>query len=174
ALLLFVIPSKTKKGEKLLDWDTAVKIPWDVIVLFGGGFAIAKGFGHTGLTDWIASQFSLLQGMNLVLILGLIVSAVIFVTEVTSNTATASLLLPLMGALAITLNMDPYLLMAATALACSYAFMLPAATPPNAIVYSSRRVIIMQMVRAGIVINIVAALVLTVAFGFVIPMFTGQ
>lgn len=174
ALLLFLLPSKSQKGERLLNWETAVKIPWDVIVLFGGGFAIAKGFSHTGLTGWIAGQFTLLQGMNLVVILGLIVATVIFLTEVTSNTATASLLLPLMGALAITLKMDPYLLMAATALACSYAFMLPAATPPNAIVYGSRRVTIMQMVRAGIFINILGALVLTAAFSVVIPVLMGE
>lgn len=170
ALLLFLLPSKSQKGERLLNWDTAVKIPWDVIVLFGGGFAIAKGFSHTGLTDWIAAQFSLLEGLDLIVILGLIVTSVIFLTEVTSNTATASLLLPLMGALAITLEMDPFLLMAATALACSYAFMLPAATPPNAIIYSSRRVTIMQMVKTGIFINILGVLVLTVAFGVLLPL----
>ena len=123
ALLLFVIPSNLKQREFLLDWNTAVKIPWDIIILFGGGFALAEGFSSSGLTHWLASQLTALHGVNLLMLVATIVLLVIFLTEVTSNTATASLMLPVMGAFAIAIDVHPLVTMIAVALAASFAFM---------------------------------------------------
>ncbi len=164
ALLLFLIPVDLKKREFLLDWKTAVTIPWDIIILFGGGFALAQGFSESGLTRWLAEQLTVLQGVNSVLIIVAVVLLVVFLTEVTSNTATASLLLPVMGALATAIDMNPLGLMVAAVVAASFAFMLPVATPPNAIVFSSRYISIAQMAAAGFRLNLIGVLVIT---GFV-------
>lgn len=161
ALLLFIIPSNIKKHEFLLDWQTAVKIPWDILILFGGGFALAKGFNDSGLTQAIADQLSILQGSNLFLIIAIVTTTVIFLTEITSNTATASMILPIIAALAVAMHIHPYSLMIAVALAASFAFMLPVATPPNAIVFSSRYVTIRQMAKTGIWINLFGAVLIT-------------
>ena len=169
ALLLFVIPSDYSKREFLLDWATAVKIPWDIIILFGGGFALAEGFAHSGLTLWLAGQLAVLEGINIIVLVALIVLLVIFLTEVTSNTATASLLLPVMGALAVAMGIHPLATMIAVALAASYAFMLPVATPPNAIVFASRAVTIAQMAKAGLVLNLLGVLLITLFIFLVLP-----
>ncbi len=170
ALLLFIIPSNFKKHEFLLDWQTAIKIPWDILILFGGGFALAKGFNDSGLTQAIADQLSILQGSNLFLIIAIITTIVIILTEITSNTATASMILPIIAALAIAMHIHPYSLMIAVALAASFAFMLPVATPPNAIVFSSRYVTIRQMAKTGIWINLVGAILITLFIMFYLPL----
>ncbi|WP_455220748.1 SLC13 family permease [Kaarinaea lacus] len=170
ALALFVIPSDFSKREFLLDWNTAVKIPWDIIILFGGGFALAEGFNSSGLTLWIASQLTVLEGTQIFILVAVIVLLVIFLTEVTSNTATASLLLPIMGALAVAMNIHPLATMIAVAVAASYAFMLPVATPPNAIVFASRAVTIPQMARAGVALNLLGALLITLFIMVVLPL----
>ena len=164
ALLLFVIPVNLERREFLLDWQTAVKIPWDIIVLFGGGFALARGFSDSGLTSWLAGQLSVLQGVNMIVIIVAVVLLVIYLTELTSNTATASLILPVMGALATAIGVHPFGLMVAAVVAASLAFMLPVATPPNAIIFSSRYVTMMQMFRAGAWLNLIGALLVS---GFV-------
>jgi len=164
ALLLFLIPVNLARREFLLDWKTAVTIPWDIIILFGGGFALAEGFSETGLTTWLAQLLGVLQGTDIVLIVAAVVLLVIFLTEVTSNTATASLLLPVMAALAAAVEVHPFGLMVATVIAASFAFMLPVATPPNAIVYGSHEVGIQQMAWAGLWLNLLAVVVVT---GFV-------
>jgi len=164
ALLLFLIPVNLARREFLLDWKTAVTIPWDIIILFGGGFALARGFSESGLTTWLAGLLGVLQGTDIVLIISAVVLLVIFLTEVTSNTATASLLLPVMAALAAAVEVHPFGLMVAAVIAASFAFMLPVATPPNAIVYGSREVSIQQMAWAGLWLNLLAVVVVT---GFV-------
>ena len=169
ALLLFVIPSDLKKGEFLLDWKTAKTIPWDIIILFGGGFALASGFASSGLTEWMANQLLVLQGTSLLVIVAMVVLLVIFLTEMTSNTATASLLIPVMGAFALAIQVHPLNLMVAVAVAASYAFMLPVATPPNAIVFGSRQVTIQQMAKAGFWLNIVGAIIITVFVIWLLP-----
>jgi sodium-dependent dicarboxylate transporter 2/3/5 len=170
ALLLFFIPADLKRGTFLLDWDTAVKLPWDVIVLFGGGFALAAGFAESGLTLWLGEQLSGLAGMPPLLLLLVAVLLVIFLTELTSNTATASMLLPVMGGFALALDMSPLGLMVGAALAASFAFMLPVATPPNAIVFASRRVSIPQMARAGVWLNLLASLVVVAFVQWLLPL----
>ncbi|HSR62653.1 MAG TPA: DASS family sodium-coupled anion symporter [Gammaproteobacteria bacterium] len=169
ALLLFLIPSDLKKREFLLDWKTAVRIPWDILILFGGGFALAEGFNTSGLTLAVANQLEVLQGMNILLVVAFITAVVIFLTEITSNTATASLFLPVMGALATGMSIHPYGLMVAAALAASFAFMLPVATPPNAIIFSSRQVLMQQMVRAGIWLNLVGILLISLFITIMLP-----
>ena len=170
ALALFIIPSNLHKREFLLDWHTAVKIPWDIIILFGGGFALASGFQSCGLTEWIANQVNILQDSNTLILVAFIALIVIFLTEVTSNTATAALLLPVMGALAISINIHPLVTMVTTAIAASFAFMLPVATPPNAIVFSSHAVTIPQMAKAGLVLNLIGIIVITCFVMIVLPL----
>ena len=161
AILLFIIPSDIRKLEFLLDWKTAVKIPWDILILFGGGFALAQGFYDSGLTQTIAEKLNLLQGSNIILVIISITAVVIMLTEITSNTATASMFLPIIAALAIAMHVHPYGLMAAVAIAASFAFMLPVATPPNAIVFSSRFISIQQMAKTGVWINIIGLIMIT-------------
>ena len=173
ALLLFIIPSNLKKHEFLLDWQTALKIPWDILILFGGGFALAKGFNDSGLTMIIAEQLNVLQGSNLLLIIAVVTAVVIFLTEITSNTATASMILPIIAAMAIAIHVHPYALMIAVSLAASFAFMLPVATPPNAIVFSSRYVNIGQMARTGIWINLVGLILITLFVTYYLPVIWG-
>jgi len=173
ALLLFIIPSNFRKGEFLLDWKTAKGIPWDIIILFGGGFALAKGFSDSGLTAWIALQLKAMEGMTLILIIAAVTMVVIMLTEVTSNTATATLVIPLMGAMAEAIGVNVYSLMVPAAIAASYAFMLPVATPPNAIVFSSRYVTIPQMARAGLWLNLVAMVLITLFVFLVLPLVWG-
>ena len=168
-LLLFIIPANIKKREFLLDWSSAVKLPWDILILFGGGFALAHGFSESGLTEWVVMQMSILKGANVIIVILVITLAIIFLTEVTSNTATATLVLPVLGALATALDMVPMTLMVPAAIAASYAFMLPVATPPNAIVFSSRYVSIPQMARAGFYMNLVASLLITVFVIVLLP-----
>ena len=169
ALALFVIPADFKQREFLLDWDTAVKIPWDIIILFGGGFALAEGFNHSGLSEWLARQLMILQGMDILLLVAMVVLTVLFLTELTSNTATASLFLPLMGALAIAIGIHPLIMMVGVAIAASYAFMLPVATPPNAIVFASRAVTIPQMARVGLMLNLAGAVLVTLFVVYLLP-----
>ena len=169
ALLLFLIPSDIRKKEFLLDWPAAVKLPWDILVLFGGGFALAQGFSDSGLTQWIGTQLHVLHGAHLIIIVLAITLVVIFLTEVTSNTATATLILPVMGALAQALEVQPLSLMLPAAVAASYAFMLPVATPPNAIVFSSRYITIPQMARAGLWMNLISSLVITLFVTLLLP-----
>ena len=170
ALLLFIIPADYKKGKFLLDWETAKTIPWDIMILFGGGFALAGGFASSGLTEWLATQLNSLQGMNIIIIIFMAVLLVIFLTEITSNTATASLLIPVMGAFAIALQVHPLNLMVAVAISASFAFMLPVATPPNAIVFSSRKVSIPQMARAGFWLNIISSILITLFVIYYLPL----
>ena len=169
ALLLFVVPADLKKGQFLLDWQTAVRIPWDIIVLFGGGFALASGFAESGLTEWLGQQLNLLHGAGLVILVFVLVLLVIFMTEVTSNTATASLLLPITAGFAIAAEQPPLALMASAALAASFAFMLPVATPPNAIVFASRQVSIPQMAKVGFWLNLIGAVMITGFVSWVLP-----
>jgi sodium-dependent dicarboxylate transporter 2/3/5 len=162
ALLLFILPAGSNNGGRLLDWQSAVRLPWEILILFGGGFSLAAGFVHSGLTEWLVSQLGLLQGMPVWLLLVSVVLMIIFLTEVTSNTATATIVLPLLGALAAAMELAPTQLMIPAAIAASYAFMLPVATPPNAIVFGGGYVTIAQMAKAGIWMNLIATLLICV------------
>ena len=146
-----------------MDWDDAKKIPWGILLLFGGGLAIAKGFTTSGLSDYVATQLAVLLGEASPLVI--VISTVTFITaltEVASNTATISLSLPMMASLSQAIEAHPFLLLIPTTLAASCAFMLPVSTPPNAIVYGSGRIPIMKMVIAGIWMDILSVILLTV------------
>ena len=165
ALTLFIIPAGRANGERLLNWDDAKRIPWGILLLFGGGLAIAKGFTTSGLSTYIAAQLEVLMGdANPLVIVMSTVAFITGLTEVASNTATISLSLPIMASLSQAIGVHPLLLLIPTTLAASCAFMLPVSTPPNAIVYGSGRVPIMKMVVAGIWLDALSVVLLT---GFV-------
>lgn len=169
AMLLFIIPSNFSKNEFILDWATAVKIPWGVILLFGGGLSLAQGFQSTGLTLYLASSLASLEGVSLILFLLIVVALIVFLTEITSNTAIATLLIPVMGACAISLAIHPFGPIVAACVAASCAFMLPVATPPNAIVFGSGCISIPQMSRSGAYLNIIAIIVITLCVTYLLP-----
>lgn len=169
AILLFILPSRQKE-TKILNWDDAVKLPWGILLLFGGGMALALGFDSSGLAVWIGDQLSGLGNIPLIVLLLIIVTAVNFLTEITSNLATTAMLLPVLAALAPTLGVHPYFLMVAATVAASCAFMLPVATPPNAVVFGSGYLKIEDMVKKGIFMNIVSIVILTVYVYTVLPL----
>lgn len=153
-LLLFLLPAGAARGVRLLDWDSALKLPWGVLLLFGGGLALSAQFSSSGLTEWIGEVASGLGGLPAVLLVILFAAGILFLTELTSNTATAATFLPVAGGIAMGMGMDPLLLAIPVALAATCAFMLPVATPPNAIAYGSGYVSIPQMIKGGIWLNL--------------------
>lgn len=173
ALILFIIPSRSKQGDYVLDWGTAVKLPWGILLLFGGGLAIAAGFVETGLAEWIGQQLAGLGGINMFVILIVVTALVIFLTEITSNTATATMMYPIMASLALALGVHPYGLMIAAGVAASCAFMLPVATPPNAVVFGSGYIKITDMAKAGFWLNIVGIILIPLTIYFLLPTFWG-
>ena len=173
AILLFIIPSVNRKGDHLLDWETAVKLPWGILLLFGGGLAIASGFKSSGLSEWIGSQLMGLQGVSMFVMILLVCALVLALTEITSNTATASMMYPIMASLAVALGMHPYALMIAAGVAASCAFMLPVATPPNAVVFSSGYVRITDMARAGFALNVFGVILVTLSIYYLLPLVWG-
>ncbi|RPD98522.1 DASS family sodium-coupled anion symporter [Aureibaculum marinum] len=168
AILLFIIPSKDK-SEKLINWNDAVKLPWGIILLFGGGMALAKGFEISGLAIWLGNQMTAFGGLKLILLIFLLIASVNFLTEITSNLATTAMLLPVLAPMALTVDVHPLILMVAAAVAASCAFMLPVATPPNAVVFGSGYLRIPDMVSKGFVMNVISILILTVFVYFVLP-----
>ncbi|TXL65030.1 DASS family sodium-coupled anion symporter [Cerasibacillus terrae] len=173
AIILFIIPSKNKKGDFLLDWNSAVKLPWGILLLFGGGLAIAAGFSESGLSTWIGMQLQALEGVNILIVILLVSTLVIFLTEITSNTATANMMFPIMAALGIALGAHPFAFMVAASVAASCAFMLPVATPPNAVVFGSGYLRIPDMVKTGFLLNIVGIILVTIAVYFLLPLIWG-
>ncbi|WP_339880212.1 DASS family sodium-coupled anion symporter [uncultured Algoriphagus sp.] len=171
-LLLFALPSSSKE-ERILDWKTAESIPWGVLILFGGGLALAAGFQSTGLAEWIGQKFTLLEGISFFLLLLVIIASVNFLTEVTSNVATASMLLPILASVALKLDLHPFGLMIGATLAASCAFMLPVATPPNAVVFGSGYLQMKDMVSAGFWLNIISIVLVTLMVYFVLPVMWG-
>ena len=160
ALALFLIPAREDDGSFtfLLDWETAVNIPWGIILLFGGGLSIAAGFEETGLAEWLGGLLSGLEGVSIVLVMAVVVLLTIFMTEVTSNTATTAMLMPIMASLAVGLAIHPYGIMIGAATAASFAFMLPVATPPNAVVFGTGYITMPQMAKTGFGLNIIGIL----------------
>ena len=163
ALILFVVPSMKDRKQRILDWDTAAKLPWNIVLLFGGGFALASGFKASGLADYLGQQ---LQGFGVfhpIVIVIAICLFVTFLTELTSNTATAEMLLPIIGGLAVAIKINPLFLMIPATISCSFAFMLPVATPPNAIIFGTNRVKIADMARVGLWLNFIGAILITIS-----------
>ncbi len=164
---LFIIPVQQKEKIYVMSWEKAREIPWGVLMLFGGGLTLAAQIKSTGLATWVAEAMSVVAGFPVLLVVAFVVTIIIFLTELTSNTATAAGFLPLMGALGVTLGIDPVMLAAPAALAASCAFMMPVATPPNAIVFGSGKLKITDMIKAGFALNIAGILIVSLA-GYVL------
>lgn len=170
ALALFIIPSSDKKS-KLMDWQTSLKMPWGVLLLFGGAFAVASGFQASGLTDLIGDQLAALPEIPFILLLLIIVTVVNFTTEVTMNMATCTLMMPILASLALTLDLHPFTLMAGTCIAASCAFMLPIATAPNAVAFGSGEIKVKDMLYAGFLLNVLSIIIITAVVYFLMPSF---
>ncbi|MGD7045521.1 SLC13 family permease [Jeotgalibacillus proteolyticus] len=167
-ILLFLIPAKSGSG-KLLDWSVTKDIPWGILLLFGGGLAIAAGFRETGLASWIGEQLTVLEGVSFILMIVITAALVLFLTEITSNTATATMILPVLASLAVAINVHPYALMVPAAMAANCAFMLPVGTPPNAIIFATGKLKIIEMVKNGFWVNIACVIFITIAVYFYLP-----
>lgn len=163
AVILFIIPSGAEKIQPVLQWEDLKTLPWGILILFGGGLSLARAISSSGLAAWIGEGVSGMGAIHLVMLLLVVILIVIFLTEITSNTATAAAFLPILAASAIGIGQNPLFFVIPAAIATSCAFMLPVATPPNAIIYGSGKVSIPQMAKAGFWINIIVAIVLTVA-----------
>lgn len=161
ASLLFVIPAKGGEFSRLLEKGDIAKLPWHIVLLFGGGFALAQGFVDSGLAIWFGEQMEFIGSLHPILIIFLIALLMSFLTELTSNTATTEMLLPILAGVAIKIEINPLLLMLPATLAASLAFMLPVATPPNAVVFGTNKLQISDMVRTGIILNLLGVLVVT-------------
>jgi len=172
-ILLFAIPVDVKKREFALDWEWAIKIPWGVLLLFGGGLALAKAFGSTGLVEWTGDKLTMLEGVPPLLVIVCIALMLTFLTEFTSNVATTSIMLPILGgAVAPVLGVNPLMLMIPAAISASCAFMLPVATPPNAIVFGGGHITVAQMARAGLLINLMGVILVTlITYFLAVPVF---
>lgn len=167
AVLLFLVPSRQKTGERVMNWETAADLPWNIVLLIGGGFALASGFKESELALWLAQHLTGLGNLHPILIVLSICLFVTFLTELTSNTATAEMLLPILGTLAAAIRVNPLFLMIPATLSCSFAFMLPVATPPNAIVFGTERLRISDMAKTGIWLNLFGVLITTAATFFI-------
>ena len=163
ALLLFLIPSKKERasGKRILNSPAFNKVPWGIILLFGGGFALAKGFTTSGLSDLIGNQFHGMKDLSPIFIVLMVAAVINFLTELTSNTATAQMILPIMASVSVAIGLNPLLLMITATLSSSMAFMLPVATPPNTIILASDKLRIIDMVKAGFLFNISSILLVS-------------
>jgi sodium-dependent dicarboxylate transporter 2/3/5 len=168
ASVLFLVPTRSPGAESatIMGPDVIGRLPWNIVLLFGGGFALAQGFQVTGLAEFIGEQFTGLAGVPTLVIILSTCLGLTFLTELTSNTATTEMVLPVLASIAVATGIHPLLLMVPATLSASCAFMMPVATPPNAVVFGSQRVTIPEMARVGLALNIIGALVITLVFYF--------
>jgi sodium-dependent dicarboxylate transporter 2/3/5 len=173
ALLLFLVPIE-RSGARALDWDAAERLPWGVLVLFGGGLSLANAVQETGLAAWIGEAMAGIGAWPVILVVVAVTTVIVFLTELTSNTATAAAFLPVVSSLAVAIGASPLLLAVPTALGASCAFMMPVATPPNAIVFGSGRLTMPQMMRAGLWLNLLFIVLITAAAVWMAPRLLGR
>ncbi len=159
AIILFILPARDRKGSRIMDWETSKRLPWNIVLLFGGGFALALGFQSSGLALWFGEQLDFTRNIHPYLILLAVITLMSFLTELTSNVASTQMLLPVFASLAVSSGNNPILLMIPATIASSLAFMLPTATPPNAIIFGTERLQIKTMVRTGFILNMIGILV---------------
>jgi sodium-dependent dicarboxylate transporter 2/3/5 len=169
ATILFILPTKKRKEKKIINWESAVKLPWGILLLFGGGLALAEGFKTSGLAVWIGAQVTQFDNLPLFALLFVLILAVNFLTEITSNLATTAMLLPVIAPIALILDVHPFTLMVGITVAASCAFMLPVATPPNAIVFGSGYLKIPDMMRTGILMNVISVILITLITYYLLP-----
>ncbi|MDA9656284.1 SLC13 family permease [Flavobacteriales bacterium] len=168
AVTLFILPTKNIKST-ILKWEDTAKLPWGILLLFGGGMALAKGFDSSGLAIWIGNQLTSLEAFPFILLLLILIASVNFLTEITSNLATTAMILPVLVSLSSVINIHPYFLLIGATVAASCAFMLPVATPPNAVVFGSKLLTINDMVKKGFWMNLISIFVLTLLVYFLVP-----
>ena len=161
AIILFLIPSGKINSEPIITWETMKKLPWDIVLLFGGGFALASAFKESGLSLWFGEQIGNAVNLHPIVIIFIIAFGMTFLTELTSNTATTEMILPILAGISVSAQINPLLLMLPATISASMAFMLPVATPPNAIVFAASKLKVMQMAKAGLIINIFGAILVT-------------
>ncbi len=169
AMLLFLVPSGRNVNEVLVNWDDLSKLPWSILILFGGGLTLAAAVSSTGLAQWLGGSLATLGSYGIYVLVIATILLVVFLTELTSNLATTAAFLPIVAAIAVELGQSPTLLAIPVALASSCAFMLPVATPPNAIVFSSGLLRIDQMARAGVILNLFSMLLLSLIALVLVP-----
>ena len=168
AVLLFIFNSRNGK-EKIIDWKDSYRLPWGIILLFGGGLSLAAAMQGSGLTLWIGEKIYNLDNISLILIILSIVFAVNFLTEITSNLATVSMILPILASASFSLGLHPFVIMISATIAASCAFMLPVATPPNAVVFGSGYLKIKDMVKTGLLMNLISIVVVTLYIYYILP-----
>lgn len=172
AILLFMIPINLKQNEFVMSWQWGAKLPWGVFILLGGGLALAAGFQETGLAHWIGEQIHFLDSVPAWLMLLTVTTLIIFLTELTSNVATTAMMMPVLSAVATVIGESAVLLLIPATIAASCAFMLPVATPPNAIVFGSGYVTMPSMAKSGFGLNLIGIIVIMALTYFVIaPVF---
>jgi sodium-dependent dicarboxylate transporter 2/3/5 len=170
ASIIFLIPVRFDRLEFVMDWEHARKLPWGILLLFGGGLSLASGFRISGLARWIGTRVRIFADTPEIVLIGIVIVIIIFLTEMTSNTATTAMVLPILGSVAVGLGKEPMILLAPAAIAASCAYMLPVATPPNAIIFGSGCVKIPQMSRAGFFLNLISIVVIILlTYFYVIP-----
>ncbi|GAB3501756.1 SLC13 family permease [Amycolatopsis cihanbeyliensis] len=162
AVVLFILPVDGARGVRTLNWDTAKQLPWGVLLLFGGGLSLSSQFTDTGLSEWIGDQVGALGTLPTVLLVLITAGLVLLLTELTSNTATAAAFIPILAGVAVGLGFGPMLLVIPAALAATCAFMLPVATPPNAIAFGSGHLTMGQMIKGGVWLNVISLVLITV------------
>jgi sodium-dependent dicarboxylate transporter 2/3/5 len=172
-IICFIIPVDRKRNIPLLNWEHAKRAPWGILLLFGGGFALANGFEASGLTHWVGMQLTVLRDVPVILIIAAVAFTMTFLTELTSNTASTTMMLPILAATAQALHVNPLLLMLPATMSASCAFMLPIGTPPNAIVFSSKRVSMAQMGKTGFLLNLITVVFVTAFIYFVVARIMG-
>jgi sodium-dependent dicarboxylate transporter 2/3/5 len=163
SVMLFIIPSGSKDETGLLNWTDTIKLPWGVLILFGGGLSMASAISSTGLASWVGNGIGGLNAWPIILIIIIVITLIVFLTEMTSNTASTAAFLPILASVAIGLGQNPLLLAIPTVFGASCAFMLPVATPPNAIVYGSGKITIPEMAKAGLWLNLIFIVILSLA-----------
>jgi len=167
AFVLFLIPARGGKGFVLTGGDAINRLPWDIIILLGGGFALAKAFQVSGLSAYLGGQLAVLGGVHPLILILAVCALITFLTELTSNTATTQVVLPIIASMCVALGINPLLLMVPVTITASCAFMLPVATPPNAIVFGTHRITVRQMARTGFALNLIGIVTITLAMYFV-------
>jgi sodium-dependent dicarboxylate transporter 2/3/5 len=162
-VLMFLTPTNLSENEFILEWEDTMKLPWGILLLFGGGMSLAKGMESTGIVQWIGDLIASQPDINPILLILILTGSMLYLTELMSNVALATIYIPVVIGIAGGLDMDPVLLTIPVAIASSYAFMMPISTPPNAIVFASGHIKMRQMMRAGFLLNILAILLLVLA-----------
>jgi sodium-dependent dicarboxylate transporter 2/3/5 len=173
AFLLFIIPVKVKPYTSLINWADAVRIPWGILVFFGGSLALSSALTSTGVTEWLSNELKMLQGINYILLIFIVCILIIAVSELMSNVATITAFLPILTGLAVALNVNPLLLMVPATLAASCGFMMPGASAPNALAFSTKKIKVTDMVKTGFLLNAAATIIIVIATFTIVSMVLG-